>query len=112
VRQLQNEARQLAGDAQDLRNAVRGIEGLDPRELEEVMRYLRQLQDPRVYQNVAELARLQTLVAEKMKQFEFGLRRQTNADGNALALSGTDESPEGYRKQNDEYFRSLGKTSK
>jgi hypothetical protein len=76
------------------------------------MQALRQLQDPRVYQNVAELARLQSVVSEGLKRFEFGLRRKVEGDQNALALSGADESPEAYKKANEQYFRSLSKGGK
>ena len=76
------------------------------------MQALRQMQDPRVYQNVAELARLQSIVAEGLKRFEFGLRRKVEGEQNALALSGGDESPEAYKKANEEYFRSLSKGGK
>jgi hypothetical protein len=95
----------------DLRGALRGID-VDPRELEEAVRALERLQDPRVYQNVAEIARLQSVVAEGLKRFEFALRRQVDAKAGQVALSGQDESPEEYKKLNEQYFRSLGKTSK
>ena len=85
---------------------------VDPRQLEEVMQALRQMQDPRVYQDVATLARLQSTVAEGLKRFEFALRRKVEGDQNALALSGGDESPEAYKKANEEYFRSLSKGGK
>ena len=48
--------RQYANEAQDLRGLLRG-ENIDPRELDEIVNALRQLQDDRVYQNVEELAR-------------------------------------------------------
>jgi hypothetical protein len=85
---------------------------INPRELDEIMSALQQLQDPRVYQNVAELSRLQSFVAEGMKRFEFGLRREVDADARALALSGKSEVPEQYRPSVEEYFRSLGKTAR
>ena len=76
------------------------------------MQALRKLTDERTYQNVAELARLQSTVAEGLKRFEFGLRRKVEGDANSLALSGADESPEEYKKLNEQYFRSLAKTGK
>jgi hypothetical protein len=109
IRQLRGEFGQLARDARDLRGMLRGVD-IDPRELEEVMQQLRRLEDPRVYQDVAELARLQTAVAEGLKRFEFGLRRQVEGDQNAIVLNGADESPEAYKKHNEQYFRSLAKT--
>ncbi len=58
----------------------------------------------------AELARLQAAVTEGLKRFEFDLRRQIAADGAAVALSGSDEVPEAYRKLVEEYTRSLAKS--
>ena len=107
IRQLRNEARQYAGEAQDLRGLLRG-ENIDPRELDEIVNALRQLQDDRVYQNVQELARLQAFVADSLKRFEFGLRRQLDVNTGAIVLSGSDEVPESFRKLVEQYYRSLG----
>jgi hypothetical protein len=107
IRQLRNEARQYAGEAQELRGVLRG-ENIDPRELDEIVNALRQLQDDRVYQNVEELARLQAFVADSLKRFEFGLRRQLDANTGAIVLSGSDEVPESFRKLVEQYYRSLG----
>jgi len=62
--------------------------------------------------DVGELARLQSVVAEGLKRVEFGLRRKVEGDQNAIAQSGADESPEAYKKLNEDYFRSLGKGGK
>ncbi len=107
IRQLRGEARQYAQEAQDLRGVLRG-EQIDPRELDEIVNALRQLQDERVYQDVAELARLQAFVADSLKRFEFGLRRQLDANTGAIVLSGSDEVPESFRKLVEQYYRSLG----
>ena len=107
IRQLRNEAREYATEAQDLRGLLRG-EKIDPRELDEIVNALRQLQDERVYQNVEELARLQAFVADSLKRFEFGLRRQLDANTGAIVLSGSDEVPESFRKLVEQYYRSLG----
>jgi len=55
---------------------------------------------------------LQSIVAEGLKRFEFGLRRKVEGDQNSIALSGADESPEEYKRANEEYFRSLSKSGK
>jgi hypothetical protein len=85
-------------------------ENIDPRDLDEIVRALQQLQDERTYQNVQELARLQQFVAEGLKRFEFGLRRKVDADKNAAALTGSDEVPEEFRKLVEQYYRSLAKS--
>ncbi|HEY7187551.1 MAG TPA: hypothetical protein VH436_13445, partial [Vicinamibacterales bacterium] len=108
-RQLRAEARQYANDAQQLRGLLRG-ENIDPKELDEIIKNLQQLQDERVYQNVQELARLQAYVAEGLKRFEFGLRRQVKADAGASALTGSDEVPEEFRALVEQYYKSLAKS--
>ena len=110
-RQLRNEARQLDAEARALLSRQNGVD-MSPREIEEIMQALRRLNDERTYQNVGELARLQSIVAEGLKRFEFGLRRKVEGEQNALALSGADESPEAYKKANEQYFRSLSKGGK
>ena len=102
--------RQWTGEARELRNDLTA-EDIDPRELDEILNALRELDDPRVYQDVAELQRLQSLVAEGLKRFEFGLRRQAEAGDNTIVLSGSDEGPEEFRTLVQEYYRSLARTS-
>ena len=71
---------------------------------------MRAIEDERTYQNVQELARLQSFVAESLKRFEFALRRKVDADKNASALTGSDEVPEEFRKLVEQYYRSLAKS--
>ena len=110
IRQLRGEVRQWTGEALELRGDL-AAENIDAGELDEILSALRQLDDPRVYQNVSELQRLQSIVAEGLKRFEFSLRRQAEADANTIVLSGSDEVPEEFRKLVQEYYRSLARTS-
>jgi hypothetical protein len=82
---------------------------IDPKELDEILSNLRRLDDERVYQDVEELARLQTQVTEGMKRFEYGLRRKIEGAGNQVLLSGSDEVPEQFRKLVEQYYKSLSK---
>jgi hypothetical protein len=82
---------------------------MDARELEEVLRGLRRLEDERVYQDASELTRLQGQVADSMKRFEYALRRKVEGDANQVLLSGSDEVPEQFRKLVEQYYRSLSK---
>ena len=109
IRQLRGDVRRWTGEAQALRRDLTA-EDIDPRELDEILRALRQLDDPRVYQNVSELQRLQSIIAEGLKRLEFGLRRQADASANSIVLSGSDEVPEEFRKLVQEYYRSLART--
>ena len=53
---------------------------------------------------------LRDQVIEDLKLFEYTLRRLADADnGPRPALADSDEVPEGYRKQVEEYFRALSR---
>ncbi len=100
--------RQWSAEAQELRRLLR--EGnVDPRELDEVLRGLHQLEEDRVYHDAAELQRLQTFVTEGLKRFEYTLRRRAENEGNQVVLSGADEVPEQFRKLVEQYYKSLSK---
>ena len=108
IRQLQAQMRQWSGEAQQLRGMLRGA-NIDPKELDELLRTFRQLEDERVYKDVNELQRLQSYVTEGIKRFEFNLRRQLDATDNSVVLTGSDEVPEEFRKLVEQYYRSLSK---
>ena len=108
VRQFRGEARQWTREAEQLSRQLRQ-QRIDPKELDEILRNLRRLDDERVYQDVEELARLQSQVSEGMKRFEYGLRRKIEGAGNQVLLSGSDEVPEQFRKLVEQYYKSLSK---
>ena len=70
---------------------------------------LRELEDTRIYRDVAELERLQTFVTEGLKRFEYGLRRKVDDEANRALVTGADEVPQEFRKLVEEYYRSLSK---
>ena len=96
------------GEAQALRNMLRE-QGVDPKELDEIMRRMRELDSDRVYKDVDELARLQSFVAEGIKRFEYNLRRQAGADADRAIVAGSDDVPPEFRTLVEEYYRSLSK---
>jgi hypothetical protein len=100
--------RQWTNEAEQLRRLVQG-QRLDARQLDDVLRGLRALQDDRVYQNAEELQKLQSAVTENMKRFEFALRRRAEGASAQPVLSGSDEVPEQFRKMVEEYYKSLSK---
>jgi Domain of unknown function (DUF4175) len=108
VRQFRGEVRQYTGQVEQLRRALQG-QRMDSRDLDEVLRGLRRLDDDRVYQDASELTRLQSQVADSMKRFEYALRRKVEGDANQVLLSGSDEVPEQFRKLVEQYYRSLSK---
>ena len=107
VRQWQREFRERGTEALDLQRMLReeGFEGVG--DLSEIIQAMRTLDDPREYQDVEEIARLQTFVLEGLKRFEYRLRREVDSDSDELFLAGSDEVPSGFRDLIDEYFKSL-----
>ncbi len=111
VRDFRDQARYWTGEAQRLRDQLRG-DGTNVTDLDDVLRQMRQLDDDRVYKDPRELERLQTQVAEGLKRFEFGLRRKVeDATSDQPALMATDDVPRGFRELVDEYYRSLSRST-
>ena len=112
VRQFRDQARYWANETQRLRDQLHN-DGVNPADLDEVLRAMRQLDDDRVYKDAKELEHLETLVAEGLKRFEFGLRRKVeDAADDQPTLASTDEVPRGFRDLVEEYYRSLSKQLK
>ena len=110
IRQFRGEARQWMNEAQELRSRVLR-EGIDPAELDDILKRLRQLDDERIYKDASELQRLQSFVAEGLKRFEYALRRQTESKDKEVVLSAADEVPDAFRPLVEQYYRSLSKSA-
>jgi hypothetical protein len=82
---------------------------VDARELEEIMRRMRELDAERTYRDVEALNRLQTFVAERMKRFEYTLRERTAAAEGQTLLTPGEAVPAEYRTMVEEYFRTLSR---
>ena len=111
-RQFQREARERRTEAESLRRDLQAL-GVDPAELDSLIRQMSALDSDRVYSDVAEISRLQAQLIEGLRRFEFNLRRElgeTPAD--QLLLSGSDQTPAAYRKLVEAYYRSLAKGPK
>lgn len=108
VRQFREEARRFANEGRQLRDFFRE-QKLDARELEEILRKLRELEDSRVYQDVQELLALQSFVSEGMKRVEYTLRRKLGEETDRALVTGADEVPQEFRKLVEEYYRSLSR---
>jgi len=83
--------------------------GVDPKELDEIMRRMRELDSDRAYKDVSELQRLQSFVAEGIKRFEYNLRRAAGADADRAVVAGSDDVPPEFKSLVEEYYRSLSK---
>ena len=109
MRQFRNELRQWQTDAQELRQRLNEA-GLDAKELDQVMRDLRALDNEQNFVNAGNLIALQASALDKLKRFEFNLRRKSEEkSGDKLSLSGSDEVPAGFRTAIEEYYRALAK---
>src|SRR6185436_13687985 len=75
VRQFRGEARQRAADAEQLRRLL-GQQKIDAKELDEIIKGLRKLDDESAYANPEALARLEQSVTDNIKRFEYTLRRR------------------------------------
>jgi hypothetical protein len=110
IRQFRGESRQWMDEAQQLRGRVLA-EGIDPGDLDDILKQLRQLDDDRVYKDASELQRLQSLVTEGLKRLEYTLRRQTETQDKEVVLSAADEVPDAFRPLVEQYYRSLSKNA-
>ena len=78
-------------------------------DLDEIIQQIQQLDDMRVYQDSAEIARLQTYLLEELKRFEYRLRREVDVENGNLFLASSDEVPPGFRELIEEYYRALSR---
>jgi hypothetical protein len=108
VRQFRRDFRERLNDAQALRRELQQA-GVPTRELDDIIRDLERFDNDRLYADPKGLEQLQASATEKMKKFEFSLRRKTEAGNDSLSLSGSDQVPEGFRQAIEEYYRSLAK---
>jgi hypothetical protein len=95
-------------EAEQLRRLLQN-EKIDPKEIDAMLRNLRQLADTQAYKDVDEIARLQSQVTDSAKRVEYDLRRKLEAREGQVLLSGSDEVPEQFRKVVEQYYRSLSK---
>ncbi|PYR91973.1 MAG: hypothetical protein DMF84_15450, partial [Acidobacteria bacterium] len=108
VRQFRGEVRQRTADAEQLRRLLKD-QKIDAKDLDDILRGLRQLDSDSAYQNPEALAKLEGAVTSNIKRFEYMLRRRLDSNANQVFLSGSDDVPEQYRKLVEQYYRALSK---
>jgi hypothetical protein len=111
IRQFQRELRERREAAQALRGEVERME-LDPAELDRVIAELRRLETGRLFSDPTGLERLERDVLERLKAFEFALRRRVEGDSNRPLVGPGDQVPPKFRELVEEYYRSLAKTGR
>src|SRR5262249_4463923 len=72
--------------------------GVPARDLDDIIRDLERFDADRIYADPRGLEQLQASAIDKLKKFEFGLRRKTEAGNDSLSLSGSDQVPDGFRQ--------------
>jgi hypothetical protein len=110
IRQWRREYREWLNDADALRRQLQAT-GVSPRELEDIIRDLQKFDNDRLYTDPRSLEQLQAAALDKLKKFEFGLRRKVETGNDSLSLSGSDQVPDGFRQAIEEYYRSLARRS-
>jgi len=111
-RQFQREMRERRDEAQALRRDLQAL-GVDPAELDAIVRDMAALEAARIPTDVAGVTQLQGQLVQGLRRFEFNLRRKLGAStAEQLFLSGSDDAPAEYRKLIEDYYRALAKEKK
>ena len=99
MRQLANQARQLANDAQDVRRQLQQS-GIAPKELtpvDDVVKALRELGNEKNLQNPQGLQDLYATAVQKFKALEFEIRKRVDTGNEQLYLSGSEDVPASFK---------------
>jgi hypothetical protein len=108
IRQFRREIAERTLDAQALRQALQQA-GVPTKDLEEVVRQLRQLDSETAFKDPLGVQELTNAALETLKKFEFDLRKKLDKSSNALFLNGNEEIPANFRNLIEEYYKSLAK---
>ena len=108
MRQFRNDFREWQNDAQALRRDLSQA-GVDVKDLDQILRDMRAFDSDQAFTDGNSLALLQAQALDKLKKFEFGLRRKADGGDQPLSLSGSDEVPAGFREAIAEYYRALAR---
>lgn len=111
ARDFRNQARQLATDAQDLRQRLQqsGATQKDLQSVDDIAKMLKGLDSDKAATDPNGLQQLAASALEKLTKFEWDLRKRVDTTNDALYLSGTDEVPATYKDLIDQYDRALSK---
>jgi len=111
LRQLANQARQLANDAQDVKRQLQqaGVAPKDLTPVDDVVKALQQLGDASKLENPGKLTDLYQTALDKFKTLEFEIRKRVDTSNDQLFLSGSEDVPASFRTLIEEYYRALAK---
>jgi hypothetical protein len=109
IQQFMEEFSQYRGDLEQLRRGLTA-QNFSEADVDAVLQKLRALEQQAIYQDPEELARVQAVSIEALKELEYALRSELQKDsGNRLALSVNEEIPEAFRELVEEYYRALSR---
>ena len=111
ARDYRDQARQLANDAQDLRQRLQqsGATGKDLQAVDDIVKALRAMDSDRATNDPAILQGLSATALDKLTKFEWDLRKRVDTSNDQLYLSGSDEVPATYKDLIEQYYRALSK---
>jgi hypothetical protein len=110
ARQFSRELRERRVGADSLRQELEALD-LETADLERVIREMQRLETGQLFANAEAFARLQRDVLDRLKAFEFALRRRFEGDAAGRPVIGsTAEIPPQFRELVEEYYRSLART--
>lgn len=113
-----NSARQLGRELSDRRRAADSLLaeverlGFDGGDLRDIVAELRRLENGRLFNDPTGLERLERDVLERLKAFEFALRRQVDGDAARPLVGPSDQVPPRFRELVEEYYRSLARSGR
>ncbi len=111
ARQLGRELRERRFGADSLLAEVERL-GFDGRDLREIVAELRRLESGELFSDPSGLERLERDVLDRIKAFEFALRRQIAGDESRPVIGPSGEVPPKFRELVEEYYRSLARVNR
>jgi hypothetical protein len=111
ARQLGRELRERRFGADSLLAEVERL-GFDGRDLQDIVAELRRLESSDLFSDPSGLERLERDVLDRIKAFEFALRRQIVGDESRPVIGPSDQVPPKFRELVEEYYRSLARVNR
>ena len=111
ARQLGRELRERRFGADSLLAEVERL-GFDGRDLRDIVAELRRLESGDLFSDPSGLERLERDVLDRIKAFEFALRRQIVGDESRPVIGASDQVPPKFRELVEEYYRSLARVNR
>jgi hypothetical protein len=87
-----------------------GMGGKDLQTVDEVAKALKEMGKEGAYRDPQGIQQLMQTSLEKLKKFEFDMRKKLDTTNDQLFLSGAEEVPSNFKSLVDEYTRQLGKS--